>query len=130
MAVYIEAASINSIADMIYGQRLADPVELLGLFPGVRLDSGCSLAVESEQVYHGSLGKTYVMEGDRRIEFYKTPDIFRWAENEAETSYAHFSVEETGLGYFQLAWFMEEVKLLSPGVARPVPGDAAGIFSG
>ena len=113
MTEYIEAGSINPLADLIYGQRLSDPNDLLNIFPGVRLEAGFSLGVEIEAVYHGSLGKTCVTEGDRRIEFYKTPDIFRWADQESETSYEHFIPEESGWGYFQLAWFMEEVKLLS-----------------
>ena len=113
MAVYIEAGSINPIADLIYAQRIADPNELMNLFPGVRLKPGCSIGLDNEPVYHGSLGKAYVMAGDKRIDFYKTPDIFRWAEQESETSYDQFTAEKSGWGYFQLAWFMEEVKLLS-----------------
>ena len=113
MPVYIEADPINPLADLIYAQRLSDPNELLSIFPEVQLKPGCSMGFDSEPVYHGSLGKVYILAGDERIEFYKTPDIFRWADNESETSFDRFTVEESGWGYFQLAWFMEEVKLLS-----------------
>jgi len=89
-----------------------DPNKLLKAFSKLQLKPGYTLGFRIRKVFLGGLGKVFLKKDNEEIEFYEDPDIFE-TKKETETQIDSFIFEESDLGYFQLAWFMEEVKLLS-----------------